>query len=76
MLELTKSAVSYSWAMSLFGAQQLANLVTPGHLQRPTGKVGAAFYPVTQAMEIELNNSDLIFGAFLFGDEAQRNWWT
>ena len=72
MLELTKSAVSYSWAMSLFGAQQLANLVAPQNLQYPTLKLGTAFYPITQAVEIELNNSDLIFGAFVFGEEAQR----
>ena len=30
MLELTKSAISYSWAMSLFGAQQLAYLLLKG----------------------------------------------
>src|SRR5205814_3061956 len=72
MLELTKSAISYSWAMSLFGAQQLANLVTAGDLRDPTHRVNAAFYPVTQAFENQLNDSDLIFGAFLVGDDAQR----
>jgi hypothetical protein len=72
MLELTKSAISYSWAMSLFGAQQFANLVTPNDLRSPTRRVNAAFYPVTQAVETQLNDSDLIFGAFLLGNDAQR----
>lgn len=72
MLELTKSAIRYSWAMSLFGTQQLANLVTPGDLRDPTRRVNAASYPVTQAVQTELNDSDLIFGAFLLGDDAQR----
>jgi len=72
MLELAKSGISYSWAMSLFGTQQLANLVLPGDLREPTRRVNAAFYPVTQAVENQLNDSDLIFGAFLLGDDVQR----
>ena len=72
MLELTKSAISYSWAMSLFGVQQLANFITPPDLRRPTRNVKAAFYPVTQAIETELNDKALIFGAFLLGNDAQR----
>ena len=67
MLELTKSAISYSWAMSLFGSQQLANLVTPGD---PTRRADAAFYSVTQATQNQFN--DLIFGGFQIGDEMQR----
>ncbi len=62
MLELAKSGISYSWAMSLFGTQQLANLVLPGDLREPTRRVNAAFYPVTQAVENRLNDSDLIVG--------------
>src|SRR6267143_215338 len=72
MLELTKSAIRYSLAMSFFGTQQLANLVTPDNLRHPARRANAAFYPVTQAVENQLNNSDLIFGAFLLGDDAQR----
>jgi hypothetical protein len=67
MLELTKSAISYSWAMSLFGSRQLANLVTPGD---PTRRADAAFYSVTQAAQNQFN--DLIFGGFQIGDEVQR----
>jgi hypothetical protein len=72
MLELTKSAISYSWAMSLFGAQQLASSLAPGDLRDPTRRVNAAIYPVTQAVEAELGDSDLIFGAFVLGNDAQR----
>jgi len=72
MLDLARSAISYSWALSLFGAQQLANLATPRGRLDPTRKLNAAFYPVTQAVEAELNHSDLIFGAFLVGNDAQR----
>ncbi len=72
MLELTKSAISYSWAMSLFGAQQLANSIAPGALRDPTRRVNAAFYPVTQAIRTQLNDSDLIFAALVLGNDAQR----
>jgi hypothetical protein len=70
MVELTKSTLSYSWATSLFGAQQLANLLAPPNLRRPTRKVKAASYSVTQATENQFN--DLIFGAFQIGDDVQR----
>src|SRR5260370_3318217 len=72
MLELTKSAISYSLAMSFFGTQQLANLVTPDNLRHPTRRANAAFYPITQAVQGRLNDSALLFGAFLLGDDAQR----
>jgi hypothetical protein len=70
MLELTKSAFSYSWAMSLFGSQQLANLVAPADWRDPTRRADAAFYSVTQATQNQFN--DLIFGGFQIGDEVQR----
>jgi hypothetical protein len=72
MLELTKSAISYSWAMSLFGAQQVAKFVSPANLCDPARNVNAGFYSITQALETELNRNDLLFGAFLFGNDAQR----
>jgi len=70
MLELTKSAISYSWAMSLFSAQQLSNLVNPGDLRHPGHRAEAASYFVTQATHNQFNS--LIFGGFLIGDEVQR----
>jgi hypothetical protein len=72
MVELTKSAISLSWAMSLFGIQQLANIALPRDFRWPTGEANSAFYPVRQAIENELNSSDLIFGTYLLGNDAQR----
>src|SRR6266576_2885214 len=70
MLELTRSAISYSWAVSLFSAQQLTSLVTPDNLRDPAREVNAASYSVTQATQNQFN--DLIFGGFQIGDEVQR----
>lgn len=70
MRELTKSTLSYTWAMSVFGAQQTANLLAPGDLRQPTRKANDAFFSVKQATENQFG--DLIFGAFQIGDEVQR----
>ena len=63
MWDFTKSALSFSWAMSLFGAQQMANLFAPS-------KVTKAFDEVTQATEAELGNT--LKAAFKAGDVLQR----
>ncbi len=70
MRELTKSAVSYTWAMSLFGIQQAANILTPSNWQQPTRQANDACFSVKQAAEIGFG--DLIFGAYEIGDELQR----
>lgn len=70
MLELTKSAISYSWAMSLFGAQQVANLLTPQARCDPTLKVKTALYRNAQATANQF--SDVILGGFQIGDGVQR----
>jgi len=70
MLELPKSAISYSWAMSLFGAQQFSNLVAPCDGQDPGRKAAAASYFITQTIQNQFGN--LLFGGFLIGDEIQR----
>jgi hypothetical protein len=70
MRELTKSALRYTWAMSLFGVQQAANLLTPTDLREPTRKANDAFFSVKQSAENEFG--DLVFGAFQIGDEVQR----
>src|ERR1051325_6177426 len=72
MIELTTSAIRFSWAMSLFGIQQFANIAAPHDLCQPTRKAAAAFYPVTQAIENKLGNDDLLFAAYLLGDDTQR----
>ena len=70
MYELTKSAMSYSWAMSLFAVQQMTNLLLPADCTQPTRRVNAGSYSLTQASQQQLN--DLLFGAFQIGDDVQR----
>jgi hypothetical protein len=62
--DLTKSMLSFSWGMSLFGVTQLINSMTP---EKATG----AFNAVTRATEAQL--SDVLKGAFKAGDQLQRN---
>ena len=70
MRELAKSAARYTWAMSLFGVQQAANVLTLSNGRQPTRKANAAFFSVTQATENEFD--DLVFAAYQVGDEVQR----
>jgi haloalkane dehalogenase len=64
MWDFTKSMLSFSWAMSLFGVQQMANLFAPSQATK-------AFDEVTQATEAELGN--LLKTAFRAGDALQRS---
>ena len=68
--ELTKSTLSYTWAMSLFGVQQAANLLAPQDWRQPTRRANSAFFSVKQAAENQFG--DLIFGAFQISDEVGR----
>jgi hypothetical protein len=68
--DLTKSMLSFSWAMSLFGVEQLVNTLTPQSPSQPTHKTTAAFNAVTQAAEAQL--SGVLRGAFKAGDQLQR----
>ena len=63
MREFTKSMFSFSWAMSLFGAQQMLNLFAPS-------KAAESFEQVTSATEGELGRS--LQSAFRAGNEMQR----
>jgi haloalkane dehalogenase len=63
MWEFTKSILSFSWAISLFGVQQIANLLTPS-------KATKAFEDVAHAAEAELSNP--LRTAFRAGDTLQR----
>ncbi|MCA1636453.1 MAG: hypothetical protein LC802_22880 [Acidobacteria bacterium] len=56
--------------MSVFGAQQLANVLAPESPGKAARKVNGAFYSVTQATENQFG--DLVFAAYMIGDEAQR----
>src|SRR5215475_5110209 len=63
MWDLTKSMFSFSWAMSLFGVQQVANLIAPS-------KAAKAFEEITLATEAELSNT--LKNVFRAGDTLQR----
>jgi hypothetical protein len=54
MRELAKSVVTLPWAISMFGVQQMANLVSPT-ADRRTAETAAAFNAVTQATEQQLD---------------------
>lgn len=64
MKELTKSLTSFSWAMSLFGAKQLLNMMNPAKATR-------AFQSVTDATEGHLDEG--LRSAFKTGDRLQRS---
>jgi hypothetical protein len=63
MRQLTKSIGSFSWALSLFGARQMANVMNPKRAEE-------AFDSVTAAAEGELG--DFLRSAFQMGDRMQR----
>lgn len=64
MRELTKSILSFSWAMSLFGIQQTTNLMSPE-------KAAEAFDSVTEVTGEQFG--DALKTAFRAGDKLQRN---
>lgn len=63
MRELSKSMSSFSWAMSLFGIQQTANLLSPS-------KAAKAFDSVTEATAGQFG--DAVKTTFDAGDKLQR----
>lgn len=54
MRDFTKSVLTLPWAISMFGVQQMANLVSPGSGRR-VEDTRAAFDAVTQATEQQLD---------------------
>lgn len=64
MREFTKSIFSFSWAMSLFGLQQTANLLSPA-------KAAKAFDSVTETTEEQFNQ--ILKTSFNAGDKMQRS---
>ena len=67
MREFVKSTVSLPWALSLFGVEQLTNILMPQNI----GKATAAFDAVTQATGGQLR--ELVQGLYLMGDTLQRD---
>jgi len=63
MREFTKSMTSYTWAMSMFGLQQMINVFRPG-------KATESFNHVTKATEEEFG--DALKATFRAGDNLQK----
>lgn len=64
MRGLVASAFRFSWALSLYGAQQMVNLVTPS-------RAAGAFQSASRALEAELGGT--LRQVFRAGDELQAN---
>jgi hypothetical protein len=69
MRELTKSVLSFSWAISLLGMKQAANLVTPGN-ESSSKRVGNVFDSITETAVGQLDES--MKGVFRSGDNMQN----
>ena len=67
MREFVKSTVSLPWALSLFGVEQLTNILIPQN----SGRATAAFDAVTLATGGQL--AELVQGLYLLGDTLQRD---
>ncbi len=70
MRELTKSMLSFSWAMPLYGLKQMLNLSMPQDMSRPFDKAAEGFDTVTGTMRKELGPT--LRGLFDAGDQIQR----
>jgi hypothetical protein len=70
MREFTKSMMSYTWAMSMFGVQQVFNLLAPQQDGNQTVKAAEAFDNVTNATVETLDNT--LGAAFRAGDDLQK----
>ena len=68
--DLTKSMLSFSWVMSLFGVKQLTNTLIPQTPSQPTHRATTAFNTVTQATEEQLGST--LTGVFKAGDQLQK----
>lgn len=68
MREVAKSMLGFSWAVSLFGAQQIAAMVTPSSETRDTA--AAKFDEASRALQAFL--SETASQQFQRGDEWQR----
>ncbi|HYX25000.1 MAG TPA: hypothetical protein VFC23_12665 [Thermoanaerobaculia bacterium] len=70
MRELTKSMLSFSWALPLFGMKQMMDMALPRDPSRPFGRATDSFDAVTGAAQDQLGNGwNAVFRA---GDQLQR----
>ena len=70
MRELTKSMLSFSWALPLFGMKQMMDMAAPRDPSRPFGRVTESFDAVTRTAQDQLEG--VWTGAFRAGDRLQR----
>lgn len=70
MRDLTKSMLSFSWVMPLFGFRQGMNVLMPEDWKKPFDRATAAFDAVTDAATEQLG--DTLKNAFDAGDRLQR----
>jgi hypothetical protein len=68
MREVAKSMLGFSWAVSLFGVQQMAKLVTPSSVSPES--LALQFDEATRAVQSFL--SETVAQQFRAGDEWQR----
>jgi hypothetical protein len=71
MRELTKSMLSFSWAMPLYGMKQMLNMTFPRDMSRPFGEATDGFNSVTGAMREQLGST--MRSMFDAGDQIQRS---
>lgn len=71
MRELTKSMLSFSWAMPLYGMKQMLNMTFPRDMSRPFGEATDGFNSVTGAMREQLGST--MQSMFDAGDQIQRS---
>lgn len=66
MRDLTKSMMSFSWAMSMFGMKQMLDMLNPQN----AGKAASSFEEVTRSTESQLGS--VTRSTFQAGDRLQR----
>ncbi|HVT60566.1 MAG TPA: hypothetical protein VHR45_19490 [Thermoanaerobaculia bacterium] len=71
MRELTKSILSFSWALPLFGIKQMTEMAMPRDMSRPLGPPTQGFDAVTAAAKGQLGGG-VWQEAFKAGDQLQR----
>ena len=69
MLEFSRQLVSFPWAISLFGIQQIANFPVAGDGKREDSAADS-LYVVSQAAQMQLNS--LLWAAYQVGDSLQK----
>jgi hypothetical protein len=68
MRELAKSMLRLPWAVSVFGAQEFINVLSPGGARKAQGD----FYSTSVAAEGQFSANPIFFAGFQFGDQVQR----